>query len=91
LITIESLDNYLVISSIMADHVSAGQRRPSMARRNKHRIGAFSRKLAFSDLDGRTNADKYVNSMRNDLEAQVTYRASCAAVAEKMASDNRAL
>jgi hypothetical protein len=27
--------------------------------------------LTFSDLDGRTNAGKYVNSIKNDLEAQI--------------------
>jgi len=55
----------------MAEHLSARQRRPSMARRNKRRIGAFSKRLAFSDLDGRTNAGKYVNSIKQDLEAQI--------------------
>ena len=55
----------------MAQHLSARQRRPSMARRNKRRIGAFSKRLAFSDLDGRTNAGKYVNSIKQDLEAQI--------------------
>ena len=55
----------------MAEHLSARQRRPSMARRNKRRIGAFSKRLAFSDLDGRTNAGKFVNSIKNDLEAQI--------------------
>jgi hypothetical protein len=50
---------------------SARQRRPSMARRKKRRIGAFSRRLTFSDFDGRTNAGKYVNSIKNDLEAQI--------------------
>jgi hypothetical protein len=55
----------------MADHLSARQRRPSMARRGKRRIGAFSKRLAFSDLDGRTNAGKFVNSIKNDLEAQI--------------------
>jgi hypothetical protein len=42
-----------------------------MARRKKRRIGAFSKRLTFSDLDGRTNAGKYVNSIKNDLEAQI--------------------
>ena len=42
-----------------------------MARRNKRRIGAFSKRLAFSDLDGRTNAGKYVNSIKQDLEVQI--------------------
>ena len=56
----------------MADHLSARQRRPSMARRKKRRIGAFSKRLTFSDLDGRTNAGKYVNSIKQDLEAQIS-------------------
>src|SRR6266567_6321915 len=51
--------------------LSARQRRPSMARRKKRRIGAFSKRLTFSDLDGRTNAGKFVNSIKNDLEAQI--------------------
>jgi len=55
----------------MAEHLSARQRRPSMARRGKRRIGAFSKRLSFSDLDGRTNAGKFVNSIKNDLEAQI--------------------
>ena len=55
----------------MAEHLSARQRRPSMARRKKRRIGAFSKRLSFSDLDGRTNAGKFVNSIKNDLEAQI--------------------
>ena len=55
----------------MTEHLSARQRRPSMARRKKRRIGAFSKRLAFSDLDGRTNAGKFVNSIKNDLEAQI--------------------
>ena len=55
----------------MAEHLSARQRRPSTARRKKRRIGAFSKRLAFSDLEGRTNAGKYVNSIKNDLEAQI--------------------
>ena len=55
----------------MAEHLSARQRRPSMARRKRRRIGAFSKRLAFSDLDGRTNAGKFVNSIKNDLEAQI--------------------
>jgi hypothetical protein len=33
--------------------------------------GAFSRRLTFSDLDGRTSAGKYVNSIKNGLEAQI--------------------
>jgi ribosomal protein L32 len=55
----------------MNEHLSARQRRPSMARRKKRRIGAFSRRLTISDLDVRTNAGKYVNSIKNDLEAQI--------------------
>jgi ribosomal protein L32 len=55
----------------MAEHLSARQRRPSMARRKKRRIGAFSKRLTFSDLDGRTNAGKYVNSIKNALESQI--------------------
>jgi hypothetical protein len=55
----------------MAEHLSARQRRPSMAKRKKRRIGAFSRRLSFSDLDGRTNAGKYANSIKNDLERQI--------------------
>jgi len=39
----------------MDKHLSARQRRPSMAHRKKRRIGAFSKGLAFSELDGRTN------------------------------------
>src|SRR5260370_11468124 len=42
-----------------------------MARRKKRRIGAFSKRLSFSDLDLRTNAGKFVNSIKNDLEAQI--------------------
>ena len=55
----------------MAEHLSARQRRPSMAKRKKRRIGAFSRRLSFSDLDGRTNAGKFANSIKNDLERQI--------------------
>jgi len=55
----------------MAEHLSARQRRPSMARRKKRRIGAFSKRLSFSDLDGRTNAGKFVNSIKSDLEGQI--------------------
>jgi hypothetical protein len=55
----------------MAEHLSARQRRPSMAKRKKRRIGAFSKRLAFSDLDGRTNAGKFANSIKNDLESQI--------------------
>jgi|SRR3984893_15026705 hypothetical protein len=42
-----------------------------MARRKKRRVGAFSKRLSFSDLDGRTNAGKFVNSIKSDLEAQI--------------------
>jgi hypothetical protein len=35
----------------MDKQLSARQRRPSMARRKKRRIGAFSRRLSLSDLD----------------------------------------
>jgi hypothetical protein len=55
----------------MNKHLSARERRPSMARRNRSRIGAFSKRLTFSDPDGRTNAGKFVNSIKNDLEAQI--------------------
>jgi hypothetical protein len=55
----------------MAEHLTARQRRPSKARRKKRRIGVFSRRLTYSDLDGRTNAGKYVNSIENALEAQI--------------------
>jgi hypothetical protein len=55
----------------MAKHLSASQRRPSVARRKKRRIGAFSKRLTFSDLDRRTNAGKYVNSIKNALEEQI--------------------
>src|SRR5437763_589685 len=51
--------------------LSARQRRPSMAKRKKRRIGAFSRRLSFSDLDLRTNAGKFANSIKEGLEAQV--------------------
>ena len=46
----------------MAEHLTARQRRPSKARRRKRSIGALSRRLTFSDLDGRTNAGKYVSA-----------------------------
>jgi hypothetical protein len=55
----------------MAEHLSARQRRPSMARRKKRRIGAFSKRLSFSDLDLRTNAGRFANSIKSDLEAQI--------------------
>jgi hypothetical protein len=55
----------------MVEHLSARQRRPSMARRKKRRIGAFSKRLAFSDLDLRTNAGRFANSIKSDLEAQI--------------------
>ena len=51
--------------------LSARQRRPSMAKRKKRRIGAFSRRLSLSDLDLRTNAGKLANSIKDDLEAQI--------------------
>jgi hypothetical protein len=55
----------------MAERLPARQRRPSMARRKKRRIGAFRKRLTFSDLDGRTNAGKYVNAIKSDLEAPI--------------------
>src|SRR5437868_4345847 len=55
----------------MAEHLSARQRRPSIARRKKRRIGAFSKRLSFSDLDLRTNAGRFANSIKSDLEAQI--------------------
>src|SRR5260221_172233 len=55
----------------MAEHLSARQRRPSMARRGKRRIAAFSKRLSFSDLDLRTNAGRFANSIKSDLEAQI--------------------
>jgi hypothetical protein len=55
----------------MNEHLSTRQRCPSKARRKKRRIGTFSKRLAFLDLDGRTNAGKYVNSIKNGLEAQI--------------------
>jgi hypothetical protein len=45
----------------MSEHLSGRQRRPSMAKRKKRRIGAFSRRLSLSDLDLRTNAGKFAN------------------------------
>ena len=51
--------------------LSARQRRPSMAKRKKRRIGVFSRRLSLSDLDLRTNAGKLANSIKNGLEAQI--------------------
>jgi hypothetical protein len=36
-----------------------------MAKRNKRRIGAFSRRLSLSDLDLRTNAGKFANSIKD--------------------------
>ena len=51
--------------------LSARQRRPSMAKRKKRRIGAFSRRLSLSDLDLRTNAGKFANSIKEGLEAQI--------------------
>jgi hypothetical protein len=55
----------------MNEHLSTRQRCPSKARRKKRRIGTFSKRLTFSDLDGRANASKYVNSIKNALEAQI--------------------
>jgi len=55
----------------MDKHLSARQRRPSMAHRKKRRIGAFSRRLSLSDLDLRTNAGKFANSIKESLEAQI--------------------
>ena len=55
----------------MAKHLSARQRRPSMARRGKRRIAAFGKRLSFSDLDLRTNAGRFANSIKSDLEAQI--------------------
>jgi len=52
-------------------HLSARKRRPSMAHRKKRRIGAFSRRLSLSDLDLRTNAGKFANSIKESLEAQI--------------------
>jgi hypothetical protein len=49
----------------------APKRSSLIFRCKERRIGAFSRRLAFSDLDGRRNAGKYVNSIKNDLEAQI--------------------
>jgi hypothetical protein len=51
--------------------LSARQRRPSMAKRKKRRIGAFSRRLLLADLDLRTNAGKFANSIKEGLEAQI--------------------
>ena len=55
----------------MDKQLSARQRRPSMAKRKKRRIGAFSRRLSLSDLDLRTNAGKFANSSKGVLEAQI--------------------
>ena len=55
----------------MDKHLSARQRRPSMAHRKKRRIGAFSRRLSLSDLDLRTNAGKFANSIKESLEVQI--------------------
>jgi hypothetical protein len=51
--------------------LSARQHRPSMAKRKKRRIGAFSRRLSLADLDLRTNAGKFANSIKEGLEAQI--------------------
>jgi hypothetical protein len=42
-----------------------------MTKRKKRRIGAFSRRLSLSDLDLRTIAGKFANSIKNGLEAQI--------------------
>jgi len=55
----------------MDELLSARQRRPSMAKRKKRRIGAFSRRLSLADLDLRTNAGKFANSIKEGLEAQI--------------------
>jgi len=55
----------------MDKQLSARQRRPSMAHRKKRRIGAFSRRLSLSDLDLRTNAGRFANSIKESLEAQI--------------------
>src|SRR5436305_1734260 len=55
----------------MDNQLSARQRRPSMVKRKKRRIGAFSRRLSLSDLDLRTNAGKFANSIKEGLEAQI--------------------
>ena len=55
----------------MDKHLSARQRPPSMAHRKKRRIGAFSRRMSLSDLDLRTNAGKFANSIKESLEAQI--------------------
>jgi len=55
----------------MDKHLSARQRRPSMAKRKKRRLGAFSLRLSLSDLDLRTNAGKFANSIKEGLEAQI--------------------
>ena len=55
----------------MDEELSARRRRPSMAKRKKRRIGAFSRRLSLADLDLRTNAGKFANSIKDGLEAQI--------------------
>src|SRR5947209_8923690 len=55
----------------MDELLSARQRRPSMAKRKKRRIGAFNRRLSLADLDLRTNAGKFANSIKESLEAQI--------------------
>jgi len=42
-----------------------------MAHRKKRRIGAFSRRMSLFDLDLRTNAGKFANSIKESLEAQI--------------------
>jgi hypothetical protein len=39
-----------------------------MARRTKRRIGGFSNRMTFSNLDGRTNSGRYVNSINLDRQ-----------------------
>ena len=39
-----------------------------MAKRKKRRIGAFSRRLSLADLDLRTNAGKFGNSIKEGLD-----------------------
>src|SRR5438270_9845610 len=58
----------------MDNQLSARQRRPSMVKRKKRRIGAFSRRLSLSDLDLRTNAGKFANSIKESLEASAILR-----------------
>jgi hypothetical protein len=71
---LETLEITAVITCTLARDdklLSARQRRPSMAKRKKRRIGAFSRRLSLSDLNLRTNAGKFANSIKEGLEAQI--------------------